>query len=455
LGGQKYFAKLDNLWGYHQLRLDANSSKVTAIITPWGVYRFLSCPFGISTAPGEYQARMAHQVLQKFYLNGSIVYIDDKVVYGAMVGSFLSVLELVLAEMVAFNVRLKPSKCYFGMESIEFLGHIFDQNGVRLSDARVQGIRDLPEPTSVKAVRSFIGMVNYFRDFIPGLSSHLIPLFELTKKKWAQTAFQLTETPRFAFNNIKNLLLNSATLVIMNEEDPLILYTDASTKAVGGVLMQVQGGIEKPCIFVSHVLSTQATRWGIMELELYALVYCVKQLTPYLLGRRFMVKTDHKNLLYLSNSTIPKLVRWRVLLSEFDFVISHISGESNVVADGLTRVFRLQFHELNALKRSVHIDDTIPRLFRLEGEGLRFEDQGYMDSDTDDDNEDVEALGPTERHAIFAKFHNSMVGHFGVEHTLKAMSLEGHEWRGMRRDVKDWISECGICQKIKPQRDPH
>jgi hypothetical protein len=183
LGGQKYFAKVDNLWGYHQLRLDHESSKITAIITPWGVYRFLACPFGISTAPGEYQARMAHIILEEFYLKGAVVYIDDTVIYGATVDSFLTVLNQVLERMVQFNVRLKPSKCFFGMEEIEFLGHIIDANGVRLSDARVQGIRAVPEPTSVKAVRSFIGMVNYFRDFIPDLSGHLIPLFALTSKK--------------------------------------------------------------------------------------------------------------------------------------------------------------------------------------------------------------------------------------------------------------------------------
>jgi len=82
LGGQAYYAKVDNLWGYHQLKLDPQSSRVTAIITPWGVHRFVSCPFGISTAPGKYQARMAHQVLEGYYLNGVVVYIDDTVIYG-------------------------------------------------------------------------------------------------------------------------------------------------------------------------------------------------------------------------------------------------------------------------------------------------------------------------------------------------------------------------------------
>ncbi len=99
----------------------------------------------------------------------------------------------------------------------------------------------------------------------------------------------MTQEGRAAFAHIKGLLAKSSQLVIMNEEDPLFLYTDASTKAIGVVLMQLQNGIEKPVIFASHILSDQATRWGIMELELYAFVYCVKQLSPYPLGKLFTV----------------------------------------------------------------------------------------------------------------------------------------------------------------------
>jgi hypothetical protein len=174
LGGQKCFAKVDN-----------EGSKIMAVITSWGVYRFSACPFGISTAPGEYQAQMAHVVLEEFYLKGCIVSIDDTVIHGADLESFLSVLDQVLCRMISYNVQLKSSKCYFG-------NHIFNAKGRRLSDARVQGIREVPEPTSVKAVRSFIGMINYFRDFISGLSGHLIPLYELTKKKSTSGPFRMS-----------------------------------------------------------------------------------------------------------------------------------------------------------------------------------------------------------------------------------------------------------------------
>ena len=115
-----------------------------------------------------------------------------------------------------------------------------------MSDERVQGIRQIPEPTSLKAVRSFVGMVNYFRDSINGLSGHLIPLTELTKKRDSSEEFILTNSARISFENIKGLLIQRTKLTIMNEEDQLVLYTDASTKAIAGVLMQIQGGIEKP-----------------------------------------------------------------------------------------------------------------------------------------------------------------------------------------------------------------
>ena len=161
----------------------------------------------------------------------------------------------------------------------------------------------------------------------------------------------------------------------MNEVDPLILYTDVSTKAIGGGgggggSCKSKNGIEKPVIFISHALSDQATRWGIMELELYAFVYCLKNLTPYLLGKQFTVGTDHRNLLYLSNSSVPKFVRWRVLLSEFQFLVEHISEDQNVVADGLTRVSRTTLMEMPTHKCHLFMDDSIQRIFRLREEVL-------------------------------------------------------------------------------------
>ena len=136
----------------------------------------------------------------------------------SFIEAILTILDQILSRMAAFNVRLKPSKYSYAVH--RFLGHIFDENEIRSSNSRVQGIRDLPEPSSVKGVRSFIGMVNYFRDFIKGLWSHLIPLAQLTKKNATQKGFEMTEEARDAFLR-SSIYINASQLVIMNETAPL------------------------------------------------------------------------------------------------------------------------------------------------------------------------------------------------------------------------------------------
>jgi hypothetical protein len=130
-------------------------------------------------------------------------------------------------------------------------------------------------------------MVNYFRDYISDLSGLLVPLTELTKKKFTSEAFILPKSARVAFEAIKGVLAQHTKLTSINEVDPLILYTDASTISIGGVLMQVQSGVEKPCVFISHTLSDQATRWEIMELELYAFVFLCKATSSIPIGPSF------------------------------------------------------------------------------------------------------------------------------------------------------------------------
>ena len=145
-----------------------------------------------------------------------------------------------------------------------------------LSDERVQGIRKIPEPISLKALRSFVGMVNYFRDSINGLSGYLIPSIALTKKRYSSKEFSFTDSARISFEKIEDLLVQMTKLTITNEQDQLIVYTDASMKAIAAVLIQIHEGIERPCLFVSHATSEEASKWGIMELKLYTFVYCVK-----------------------------------------------------------------------------------------------------------------------------------------------------------------------------------
>jgi len=181
-------------------------------------------------------------------------------------------------------------------------------------------------------------MVNYFRDFIPSLSSYLGPLSDFTKK-----TNEMTEKAISAFKFVNDQVAHYTSRFLMNASDPLILHTNASTKAKGGVLMQVQGGREKPCVFVSHIDFQTKQPGGGDGAGTLRFRFLREESCSYLLGKLFTVKTSHKN---LADSTVPKLVRGRVLLSEFRFQKEHIPGAQNVVTNGLTRIFQLDYEKL-------------------------------------------------------------------------------------------------------------
>jgi hypothetical protein len=314
---------------------------------------------------------------------------------------------------VEYNVRLKPSKCSFGFEEVEFVGHIFNKMGYHMSDARKQGIIDMAAPTSVKQLRSFLGMVNFFRDFIPQLSQALGSLTELTKKS-AQKMFQWTESAESAFVKTKGLIADSTALYQLDEVGKVTLYTDASKAGIGGTLMQIQEYMERPILFISHKFSAAAQNWSTIEQECYAVFYCVLRLQQYLLGRHFYIATDHRNLIYLQNSIVPKVIRWRLRLMEFSFTVYHIPGKENVIADVLSRHLRMV---------RVHMGEEVAR--------------------------------PMDTSVVLGEYHNTMVGHNGVTRTLAMMREKGVQWSGMQSDVAKYIRVCPVCQKVKRQRTPH
>jgi hypothetical protein len=345
----------------------------------------------------------------QYFLEGCVVYIDDTLIYADTPEEFVDKVDKVLERMAAANIRLKPSKCEFGVSEVTFLGHVFNAEGFRLSEARKAGIVNVPTPRSVSHVRSFVGMVQFFHSFIPHLSTLLAPLTSLTKKSMGP--FIWTPEAEEAFKVLKEAIMNASALSWQTESDPLVLYTDASTVGMGAVLVQEQGGQEVPLVFLSKKFSDAASRWSTIEQECFGLVYSIQQLKQYLLGRHFFIKTDHKNLIFLSSCQVPKITRWRIQLLEYDFTVLHIPGVSNVVADALSRSF------LNVVRGA--------------GE---------------------QELSESEQIDVIRSVHNEIVGHHGVERTMDILKAEGIHWKGINGQVEHFIKECLICQKIKPHR---
>ena len=254
-------------------------------------------------------------------MNGCVVYIDDLIIYGKTIDEFLDRLERVLTVLAQHNVRLKPSKCFFGFTEILFLGHIFSASGYRLSDDRKQYVQNIAVPTTVKQLKSFLGVVNYFREFIPNLSILSAPLTELTKGM-KKGSLPWSDQAQSAFDQIKQAVLHAQALTWPNERDPLVLYTDASDVGVGAILVQLEDNVEKPISCFSKKFTDTASRWSTIEKECFALFASVLTFQSHLLGRPFIIKTDHKNLVYLQSSVVPKVIRWRLRLLEFNFLIS-------------------------------------------------------------------------------------------------------------------------------------
>jgi hypothetical protein len=229
--------------------------------------------FGICTAPGIYHNRML-QIVGDLYLNGCLVYIDDIIVYGRTIDEFLQRLDILLTRLADSNVRLKPKKDFFGYRQINFLGHVFDEDGYQLSQERRDGILNISIPSTVKQLKSFLGSVNYFRAFVPNLSTLLAPLTDLTKGIKKGPISWTSEAQR-AFDDIKMAVLNAYTLSWPNETDPYILYTDASDVGVGAMLVQLQQSGEVPIGFFSKKFTEVAQRWSTIEKECFALFAAV------------------------------------------------------------------------------------------------------------------------------------------------------------------------------------
>ena len=341
LHGNKYFAKLDLTMGYHQWLVDPQSIPYTAFVTANGLYEFTRVPFGCCNAPNGFQQLMK-EILGG--LEGQIceVYLDDVLIPARSEEELLERTRSVLERFRQYKVLVKPSKCKFGFRELEFLGHIINDKTISLAPKRVQNVLDMATPKSIKQVRTFLGLANAFRDYIPGYSMKQSKLSKLTgKENGINKKFEWKEEHTECFESIKADIAKSPERFHITYQDPLVLVVDASDDGVGGVLIQLRNGVREPILFLSHVFSPVARRWATIEQEAYAIYFCIMECEDLLACHPFTLMTDHKNLLYIYEATAPKIIRWRLRLQMFEFDLIHIPGRDNVIADALSRLLTL------------------------------------------------------------------------------------------------------------------
>ena len=341
LSGATYFSTLDLSKGFYQIELEPESRPYTAFSTGGSHYQFRVMPFGLANAPATAQ-RLISFVLAGLSWDVAMAYIDDILVTGANFDEHLKNLETVLSRLVDHGLKVKPQKCSLFRRKVEYLGHLVSSAGIEPSPAGIEAIMKFPMPRTVRQVRSFLGMVNFFRRHIPKCSQIMAPLTDATKGK----NLKWTEDCLNAFESLKIALTTPPVLAypqFTELSNKLTVTADASLLGAGAVLTQVQEGIEKVIAYASTTFTTAERNYSTTDRELAALRWAVKHFRPFLSGRAYVIRSDHRPLIYLANmkKVDSRLLRTFEDLNVGHYELQYIPGKDNVVADSLSRAIDL------------------------------------------------------------------------------------------------------------------
>ena len=274
---------------------------------------------------------------------GAMCYIDDILVTGPTNEAHLQNLEEVFRRLKSYGIRMKKEKCHFMRNSVTYLGHVIDSEGIHATPDKIKAIVEAPIPTNVQQLRSFLGLLNYYRKFLPNLASIIQLLNDLLRKN---KRWEWTDECLKAVNTAKQLLTTSKLLTHYNPDLPVRLAADASHYGLEAVISHVlPNGEERPIAFTSRSLSPSERNYSQIDKEALALIYGVRKFHNYLFGRKFTLVTDHKPLTTIlgPKKGVPsvaaaRLQRWALLLAAYDYDIEFRSTSAHGNADALSRL---------------------------------------------------------------------------------------------------------------------
>ena len=339
LGGGVWFSSADARSGYHQIEIQASDRPITAFAIPGsGLWHFRVLPFGLINAPSVFE-RLMEKIFVGLTYKSILIYLDDLIIFSKNFETHLNDLREVFERLKAFNIKLNPEKSKFFCKEVTFLGHRVSSEGISTDPEKVQSIRDWPQPTNVKEVRSFVGLASYYRKFCPSFATVCKPLHKLTEHN---QPFVWDKDAQTAFDTLNDLLTSAPVLSYPSPTgNGWVLDCDASNVGIGAVLHQLQNGDEKVIDYFSKCLSRTERKYCTTRKELLAVVKAVEHFHHYIYGQESVViRTDHSSLRWLMNfrnTGEGQLARFLEPLSAYSFKLEFRAGRVHMNADALSR----------------------------------------------------------------------------------------------------------------------
>ncbi|GJX77769.1 reverse transcriptase domain-containing protein [Tanacetum coccineum] len=478
LAGNEYYCFLDGFSGYFQIPIDPKDQEKTTFTCPYGTFAYRRMPFGLCNAPGTFQRCMMaifHDMIEKTME----VFMDDFSVFGDSFSTCLSHLEKMLKRCEDTNLSLNWEKSHFMVKEGIVLGHKISKSGLEVDRAKVEVIAKLPHPTSVKGVRSFLGHAGFYRRFIQDFSKIARPMTHLLEK---ETPFFFSEECIDSFNTLKRKLTEAPILIAPDWDLPFELMCDASDFAIGAVLGQRKNKHFQPIHYASKTMNEAQTHYTTTEKELLAVVYAFEKFRSYLVMSKSIVYTDHSAIKYLfaKKDAKARLMRWILLLQEFDIEIRDKKGAENLAADHLSRLEnphqdKFENKEINeafpleTLGSIALKDDSTPWFadfanyhagkFIVKGMSSQQKNKFFKDVKHyfwDDpflfkncaDQVIRRCVSGQEALDILKACHSGPTrGHYGANYTARKIFDSGFYWPTIYKDAHDFVTHCDICQR--------
>lgn len=457
LSKAKYITTIDMTDAYFQIPLDPESQAKTAFAVPSkGTYVYNRMPMGLKNSGAEL-CNLIDSLFGYEFEPHVFPYLDDIVIVSETFEEHMEKLEKVANKFKYANLSISEEKSRFCYKRLKYLGHIIDENGVAMDKSRIEVVENLPRPKTVKDVQRLIGLTGWYRRFIKDFADITAPITELLKKG---QKFVWSDECEKAFTKLITALTTAPVLATPDYKLPFEVQCDASNRACGAVLIQVQNGEERVIAYMSQKFTATQRKYQVTELECLAVILAIEKFRPYIEGTQFKVITDHHSLLWLKNLRDPngRLARWALRLQAYDYTLVHRKGKNHIVPDALSRLIET----VNIIDNNETKDEWYNRLKTLATEKPQENDHlkivnglVYIKKSMNEECHDPNCLWrlcvPKEkREQIMKKCHDDIsschLGRFKTIHKIR----QSYYWPAMAQTIEKYVRNCQVCKETKP-----